>query len=345
MDLLKQLCDAPGVSGFEDPAQKIVTAELKKCCDDVSRDRMGNIIGFKKATNPPSGTATIKLMFAAHVDEIGMMVYHVNKRGFVKFSAVGGLDVKVLVSQKVIIHGREPVAGVIAPKPRYMINGDKMPKIEDLFIDTGLSAESLSSLISVGDIITFEQEFARLNGDIVTGRNFDDRIGVYCLLEGMKRIKETAVDVYAVSTAQEEVGVRGAPVAAYRIDPDIGIALDGGMPGDLPYNTGDDGRCSLGKGTGISIMDNRTIGDAGLLRYLYELCKNQGITYQPYIGGGTDASEIQRTKEGALSTTIGAPIRYMHSTVQLAHMFDIEQTAELVRGISENAHELNDRLL
>ena len=203
-----------------------------------------------------------------------------------------------------------------------------------------VAADSIQKLVSVGDIITFEQEFKVLNGEVVTGRNFDDRVGVYCMIEGMKRITDTEIDVYAVSTAQEEVGVRGADVAAYSVDPDIGIALDGGMPGDLPYQSEDYGRCALGKGTGISIMDNRTIGQPELLQFLYQVCNTRKIAYQPYIGGGTDASAMQRSKGGALCTTIGAPVRYMHSTVQLSHMFDIEQTIELVRAVAETGHEL-----
>ena len=344
MEMLKQLCDAPGVSGYEGPAQKIVQRELEKACDKVWRDRLGNIIGYKRATssrteNQPDDKPR-KLMFAAHVDEIGMMVFHVDKRGFVKFTAVGGLDPRVLMSQRVVIHGREKVLGVIAPKPRDMEDTDKILPIDGMVIDTGMDSDTIQKLVSVGDIITFEQEFKVLNGEVVTGRNFDDRIGVYCMIEGMKRITDTKIDVYAVSTAQEEVGVRGAHAAAYSVDPDIGIALDGGMPGDLPYQSDDYGRCSLGKGTGISIMDRLTIGQPELLQFLYGVCKDRQIAYQPYIGGGTDASAMQRSRGGALSTTIGAPVRYMHSTVQMSHMFDIEQTIELVRAIAETGHEL-----
>ena len=343
MDFLKQLCDVPGIPGYEHAAQKLVRSELEKACDEVWRDRLGNIIGLKRASAGSAsngGDKPPRLMFAAHVDEIGMMVFHVDKRGFIKFVAVGGLDPRLLMSQRVVIHGKEKVLGVIAPKPRDMVDMDKLLPIDDMVIDTGLDSETVNELISIGNTITFEQEFKVLNGQIVTGRNFDDRLGVYCMVEGMKRVAKTGVDVYAVSTVQEEIGVRGATVAAYAINPDFGIALDGGMPGDLPYQPNDYGRCKLGNGAGITIMDRLTIGQPEYLEFLYKVCEEQKIAYQPYIGGGTDASAMQRSRDGAFSTTIGAPVRYMHSTVQLAHMFDIEQTIELVRGIAENAHRM-----
>jgi len=197
-------------------------------------------------------------------------------------------------------------------------------------------------LIEVGDPITFAQEYVQLNERVCMGRNFDDRIGTYCLLEMMRRLDDTAIDVYAVSTVQEEVGVRGMPVVAYAIEPDIGIAIDGSLSRG-PYPELQGHTCEMGDGTGIYLMDNLTIGDRRLVSFLIDLCREHGIAFQRNIGGGTDASALQRVRAGSLSTTVGAPVRYMHSTVQLCHVDDIEATVALLAIFAQHAHELLEK--
>jgi len=193
--------------------------------------------------------------------------------------------------------------------------------------------------VSVGDVVTFAPGVELLNEKVYVGRNFDDRIGTYCLLEAMRRVGDTAVDVYAVSSVQEEVGLRGMRPAAYAIEPDVGIAIDGSLTWG-PYAGEHECTCTLGKGTGIYIMDRLTIGDRRLVRFLFDLCERLQIPCQKNVGGGTDAAAIQQSRAGALSTTIGAPVRYMHSTVQLCHADDIEATVELLAKFLEHAHEL-----
>ncbi len=264
-----------------------------------------------------------------------MMVKHIDADGFIRFQGVGGLNPQVLVSQRVIIHGRKPVKGVIVPRRA----GEPLPALEEMLIDVGLPREAVCEAVEVGDIVTFAQELEQLNDKVYMGRNFDDRIGTYCLLDAMQNLGPTQVDVYAVSSVQEEVGVRGMPMAAYAIEPDIGLALDGSVTwgAHIPKH---DYICAMGEGTGIYLIDNLTIGDRRLIRFLIDLCEQHGIAYQRNIGGGTDASAIQRTKEGALSTTVGAPVRYMHSTVQLCHEDDIEATVSLLKVFLEHAHEM-----
>jgi endoglucanase len=337
--LLERVCNAPGVSGYEDEAQKIALEVLGAACDEVRRDRMGNVIGLKKAVRPPAGAKRpLRVVLAAHMDEIGMMVKHVDEKGMIRFQPVGGLQSQAMMSQRVVIHGKQPVRGVVVPDFRSD-RKEKVTPLDELLIDTGLSRETLEGRMEVGDVITFDQDVAALNEKVYVGRNFDDRIGVYCLLEAMRRVGPTAVDVYAVSSVQEEVGVRGMPVAAYAIEPDIGLALDGSLTwgGYIPEHQN---LCAMGKGTGIYIMDGLTLGDRRLVRFLFDLCARCRIPYQRNIGGGTDASAIQRSKAGALSTTIGAPVRYMHSTVQLCHADDIEATTALLAAFLEHAHEL-----
>lgn len=337
--LLERVCNTPGVPGREDEVQDVVMDVLRPVCDEVCRDRMGNVIGLKKATEPPAGDGgPLKVVLAAHVDEIGMMVKHIDDDGFIRFEPLGGLHPQVLASQLVVIHGKKPVRGVVAPDTRKE-QKDKAPRLQDMLIDVGLPKDRAEELVEVGDVITPAQEVVALNDQVYLGRNFDDRIGTYCLLETMRRVGPTAVDAYAVSSVQEEVGVRGMRVAAYAIEPDMGLAIDGSLTWG-PYLKRHERPCALGEGTGIYIMDRLTIGDRRLVSFLLDLCEQHDVPHQKNIGGGTDASAIQRSRSGALTTTVGAPVRYMHSTVQLCHADDIEATVRLLTTFLENAHEL-----
>ena len=217
------------MSGFEDPVQQVVKDELERFCDSVHIDKIGNVIGLKKAIRTDQGQVPLKVMLAAHMDEIGFMVKHIDSNGFVRFMPIGGFDPRTLVAQRVIIHGQRDVKGVIAPQPNWILNDkdrQKVLEINELVIDTGMDRETITNLVSIGDVISLAQPFDELNEKVVVGRNFDDRVGVYVMLEAIKRIKECQVDVYAVATVQEEVGLRGVPTATYAIEPDVGIALD-----------------------------------------------------------------------------------------------------------------------
>jgi endoglucanase len=334
--LLLRIANAPGVSGFEEPAQKIAAEELTACCDEVHRDHLGNVIAIKRATIATKGRP-FRLMLAAHVDEVGMMVKHINDKGFIHFIQLGGVNPYVAQSQRVLIHGKKPVRGVIAPKLNNGENG-KPVTLDDLLIDTGLPKATVEKLVTPGDVVSFEGDVSLLNDRIWVGRNFDNRIGSYCLLEAMRQVGKTAVDIYAVSSTQEEVGLRGARPAAFAIAPDIGIALDGSMARGIQA-ADHQNLCEPGKGTGIYLVDNLTIGHPRLVQYLCALAEKNHIPYQRNIGGGTDASAMQQSRGGAIATTIGAPVRYMHSTVQLCHADDMDATVSLLVKFMETAHE------
>jgi len=341
MELLRVLSNTPGVSGFEDPVQQVVKAELESVCDSVHVDKIGNVIGLKRGVRTEQSSMLLKVMLAAHMDEIGFMVKHIDRDGFVRFMPIGGFDPRTLVAQRVIIHGKRDVKGVIAPQPNWILNDkdrQKVLDIKELIIDTGMDGETISNLVSIGDVISLAQSFDKLNDNVVIGRNFDDRVGVYAMLEAMKRIHECQVDVYAVATVQEEVGLRGVPTAAYAIEPDVGIALDGSLASDVPYAKEEEKHCIMGAGTGIYVMDNRTISDRKLVNFLLQLAQKEKIKTQINLGGGTDASIIQRHRTGARVCTIGAPTRYMHSTVQMCSVEDIENTIELLVAFLQNAH-------
>jgi endoglucanase len=341
MELLRALSDAPGVSGFEDRVQEIVAAELATICDEGWTDRIGNVIGLKRAVGVPEGRVPLKVMIAAHVDEIGFMVKHIDREGFVRFMPIGGFDPRTLIAQRVIIHGEVEVKGVIAPQPNWILREQDRNSVLDageLVIDVGLSRPEIARVVTVGDVISLAQPFEELNDEVVVGRNFDDRVGVYVMLEAMKRMCDSQADIYAVATVQEEVGLRGVPTAAYAIEPDIGIAIDGSLASDVPYAQAHDKHCTMGAGTGIYVMDKRTISDRRLVRFLVRLAEEHGIEYQMNLGGGTDAAIIQRHKTGARVCTIGAPTRYMHTTAQMCSKRDIENTIRLLVAFMENAH-------
>jgi tetrahedral aminopeptidase len=341
--LLKRIASASGVSGFEDAVQEIVATELADCCDEVWRDHLGNVFALKRSRSwADSGRRPIRLMIAAHADEVGMMVKHINPKGYIHFIQMGGINPIVAQSQRVVIHGRRTVRGVIAP--RLGDDCKEAGKLDDLLIDTGLPRSELDELVSPGDIITFEGDASVLNGKVWVGRNFDNRVGTYCLVEAMRQVGQTAVDVYAVSTAQEEVGLRGARAASFAIAPDIGIALDGSMAG-MAYVPDHEYICELGKGTGIYVVDKLTIGHPHLVRYMLELCAERGITCQRNIGGATDASAMQQSRGGVIATTIGAPVRYMHSTVQLCDADDMDATVDLLVAMMQTANRFYEQLV
>ena len=231
-DLLKRLCETPGVPGKEDPIRAVVIEALSPLVDSVEVDVMGNVIGLKR------GNGARKVMLAAHMDEIGFMVRHIDDKGFVRLQPLGGFDARQLFAQRVMVRTREgeSLRGVLAysTKPAHMLTPEELnkpPQIESFFVDLGLPAEQVKEKVSVGDMVTMDRT-AESCGDTLFGKSMDDRVGVFVMIEALRLLKDkrTEVDIYAVATSQEEVGLRGATTAAYAIDPDIGIALDVDRP-------------------------------------------------------------------------------------------------------------------
>jgi len=339
--LLERIVNTPGIPGHEDLVQDIVIEEFGACCDETRRDRIGNAFGVKKATNPPADRdRPFRIALAAHADEIGMMVKHIDDSGFIRFIPVGGLNAQAIVSQYVVVHGKEPVQGVIVAKGGK--NG-KGPDPKEMLIDVALPGKKVKELVTPGDVVSFKQELVKLNDKVYAGRNFDDRIGTYCLVEAMKQMGPTSVDVHAISTVQEEVGLRGARPAAFSVAPDAALAIDGSMTWGA-HVAKHQNPCGIGEGAGIYIIDGLTIGDRRLVKYLFELAEREKIPYQRNIGGGTDARAMQQTGAGSLATTVGAPVRYMHTTGQICHVDDIEATIALLKAFAENAHELLEKV-
>ena len=343
MDLLKKLCETPGISGYEERIQKVIREELEKVTDEVKVDKLGNVIGIKKAKKTSDKASPKKVMIAAHMDEIGFMVRFIDKEGFLRFVPVGGFDPKTLIAQRVVVHGRKDIGGVIGSKPIHILEEEerkKVPKIKDLFIDLGLKKDEVLEIVKPGDFVTLDRNFKELNDQIITAKALDDRAGVYVMIESLKRVKDWEIDIYAVATVQEEVGLRGATVSSFSVEPDAGIALDVTIASDLPGTKEEEMVTTLGGGTAISLMDSYTISNKKLVDFLRDIAEENKIKYQTDIllGGGTDAGAIQRSKSGVPVCTVSIPTRYIHSVVEMCNKEDIENSIKLMINFLESAH-------
>lgn len=329
-ELLKELSNCINVSGFEFQSSNIIVQAFKEYSSDISIDNLGNIIALKKGKNNESN---LKVMIAAHMDEIGLMVKGIEDNGFIRFTNIGGIDPRTILGQEVIVHGKKELFGVIVSKPPHLqdeLEQKKAIKIEELFIDVGYSKEDVDKLISIGDVITINREFKELQGNRVTGKALDDKAGIACMYECIKELSkiEHEFDVYFVSTVQEEVGIRGAYTSTYKINPDIGIAIDVGFGStpELPKHYTID----MGKGPAITIGGNI---HPGLRDKLINVAKEYNIPFQiEVVAGptGTDANAMQITREGIPTLCISIPLRYMHTSVEVVDMNDIKNTAKLI---------------
>ena len=337
IDLLKRICETPGTSGFEQRIRQLVLEEVKDLADEVRLDAMGNVIAIKK------GKSDKRVMAAAHMDEIGFIVTHIDDDGFVRFHTLGGFDPKTLTSQRIIIHGKEDVLGVMGCKPIHMMKPEERTKtmpIEDYFIDTGLGKAEVEKLIPIGSPITRERELIEM-GDCVNSKSLDNRVSVFILLETFRELQgqDIPYDLYGVFTVQEEVGIRGAMNAAHQINPDFGFGLDVTVAFDVPGAQAHERVTRLGMGTAIKVMDGMTICDYRMVNYLKEVADRHNIQWQPEIlpKGGTDTAGIQRYgKSGAIAGAISIPLRHLHQTIEMAHTRDIRHSIDLLRnGISE----------
>ena len=230
IELLKKLCITGGAPGSETLIRDIVISEIANLVDDYSVDNMGNLIALKK------GKGEKKVMAAAHMDEISFIITHIDKDGFARFHTLGGFDPKTLTAQRVIVHGKKDITGVMGSKPIHLMSPEdrsKAPKISDYFIDFGMPGEEVKKWVSVGDKVTRERDLVEI-GHTVCTKSLDNRISVFILIESLKVLKETPFDFYAVFTVQEEIGLRGATTATRQINPDFGFGLDTTIANDLP---------------------------------------------------------------------------------------------------------------
>jgi len=337
VSLLKKICVTPGAPGYEQKIRELVIKEVTPLVDEVSIDNMGSVIAVKK------GKSRKRVMVAAHIDEIGFMVTHINDKGFIRFDTLGGFDPKTLTSQRVIIHGKKDIIGVMGCKPVHLMKPEERGKplpISEYFIDTGLSKKELDKIIEIGNPITRERGLIEM-GDCVNSKSLDNRASVYILLEVLKKLKNKKLpyDLYAAFTVQEEVGLRGAISSAHHIDPDFGFALDVTIAFDVPGASAHEMVTKLGEGAAIKIKDGSLISDYRMVEYMKTMAKKDKIKWQPEIlpAGGTDAGGIQKYgKKGAITGAISIPTRYIHQTIEMAHKEDIASCIDLLSSCITN---------
>lgn len=325
-ELLERLCNACAVSGDEGEVRKIVLQEVKPFADEIKIDALGNVLVTKKG----SGGNRPRVMLDAHMDEVGFILVSEDGDGLYAFQSVGGIDPRHLPGKAVLV-GKDHLPGVIGIKPIHLASEDELkrkPSIDSLRIDLGPGGKA-----SPGDWATFATRFRRV-GPSILSKAIDDRIGVATLIELVKHAPEN-VDLLAAFTVQEEVGLRGAMVAAYAFEPDLAIAIDSTPALDLPKYDGSESsfyNTKLGLGPAIYIYNSSTIDDPRLVRFLKESAEAAGIPYQIRQpgGGGTDAGAIQRSRAGVPVVSVSVPHRYTHSPASISRVEDWKNTLNLL---------------
>ncbi|MGI5915361.1 MAG: M42 family metallopeptidase [Anaerolineae bacterium] len=341
VELLRDLSTAHGVSGYEAQILDVVRRAYEPNTDEIRSDSLGNLIGLRRGQRP-EGAPVRSIMLAAHTDEIGLMVTGFEK-GFIRFTNVGGVDVRTILGQEVLVHGRRPLIGIIGSHPPHVTPPEERNKpipMDKLFIDVGLTEERLHQEVRVGDMITMRRDFLSLAEGYVSGKSFDDRAGVVSLalclemLAGMRH----EWDVYAVATSQEEVGLRGAQVSAYGIAPDIAIAVDVGFGAQQGVSENE----SIAMDGGPAIAMGPNIHPA-MYERLVAIARDHELKYQTEVAAGatgTDAWAIQVARSGIPCGLLSIPLRYMHTSVETICIRDIERTARLmalfIAGLDEN---------
>ncbi len=320
--LIKKLTETFSPSGYEAPIREIIHAEIKDLADEIKIDALGNLIAYKRpAKNAKNGK---KIMLAAHMDEIGLIVNHVDENGFVRFTPVGAVFPQTLVGSRVkFLNG---VTGVIGAhflvRPPELINLDKM------FIDVGATSPK-DCPVKIGDVAAFDRPFEDL-GKRLIAKSMDNRISVAVQIEVMRQLKSSPHEIAFVFTAQEEVGVRGAVTSAYGVDPEIGIAIDVCPTGDEPHSPTKD--VELGKGPAVKIKDPGMIADPRIVAWMIKGAEKAKIPYQREVSelGSTDARALQLSRAGVMAGNISVPCRYVHSPSEMVDYDDVQKTIKLL---------------
>ncbi len=328
-ELLRKLSQASGVTGYEDEVRQLVHEAWEPLADEIRTDTLGNLIAIKRgAGDAPRPT----IMLAAHMDEIGLIVSAI-EGDFLRFSTVGGVDLRTIVGQEVNVHGTESLPGIVATRPPHILTAQERSRViplEKLFIDVGLPEETLRQHVQVGDLITMRRDLISLAGEFVAGKAIDDRAGVVSLtvcLDMLRGMRHTW-DVYAVATTQEEIGLRGATVSAYGLTPDIGIAVDVGF--GKQQGVSDSKIIDMDAGPAIAMGPNV---HPKMHERLVATGKQHELKYQTEViagRSGTDGWAMQVSRQGIPTAVLSIPLRYMHTTVETICTRDIDRTGRLM---------------
>jgi endoglucanase len=338
VELLKRLCESPGIPGREEMIRPVVVEALRPLVDEVSVDVMGNVIGVKRGSGGP------RLMIAAHMDEIGFFVSHIDDEGFIRLHPVGGFDPRVLVSQRVLVHGYKGGtfrgAVQLAAKPIHLLDPSdiKPPKLEELFVDIGLPVDDVRANVEVGDMVTMDRTLEEV-GRCVMSKSLDDRVSVFVMIEALRAMQGSKAEIYAVASTQEEVGLRGAQTSAFDVAPEIAIAIDVTLAMDIPEGKPQHAVSRLGQGAALKIMDSSHLSHPKLLRHFRDVAERNNIPYQLELlpRGGTDAGAMQLVRGGAAAITLSIPTRYIHTVNEMAVVADIDAAIQLLARYLEEA--------
>jgi putative aminopeptidase FrvX len=333
-EFLKSLAEAPSPSGYEQPVQKIFREYIKTAVDEVQTDVLGNAFGLIKGKEKPV------VMLAGHCDEIGFMIKYVDENGYLYFASIGGVDEQLLPGKRVWVHGPEDaVLGVVGRKPIHLLDPkdrEKAPQIYAQFIDIGAKTRrEAEKHVRIGDPVTFAGGLESLLGDRIVSRGFDDKVGSFVVAEVLRQIGEKKerppCTVYGVSTVQEELGLRGATTSAYRIQPDIGIAIEVGHASDYPdVDKKRVGEYKIGAGPIIARGANINPRVYDLLLKSAKRCKTPVQILGAPRATGTDANVIQLSRNGVATGLVSVPLRYMHTPTEVLSLKDLETTCQLL---------------
>lgn len=323
--LLQKLTEAFGPSGYEDKVREIVRSEVESLADEIKVDVLGNLIARKRPARQTKDTK--KIMIAAHMDEIGLIVSHVDKNGFVRFSPIGGVFRRYVLGGRVrFLNGTQGVIGL-----DRLDNVNELPTLDKVYIDVGATGRK-DCPVRIGDMAAFDRPFTELGSRLVA-KSMDDRVGVLVAIETLRTLRSTPHDVYFVFTTQEEVGTRGAATSAYGVDPDVGLAIDVTPAGDTPNALKME--MALGKGPCIKIQDPGMIADPRVVGWMIRAAEKAKLPYQREVLllGGTDARAIQLTRAGVPAGCLSIPVRYVHSPSEMVDYSDVENSVKLLTAI------------
>ena len=334
IQLFKELCEATGAPGFEYGIRDLIIKTVTPLADSVTVDNIGNVIAVIKGKSSDK-----KIMCAAHMDEIGFIVRHIDDNGFIRILPLGGFDPKTLTAQRVTVHGTKDLPGCMGVKPIHVMAPEertKMPAVTDFVVDLGMPKEEVEKYVSIGDSITRIGDLVEMGG-CLNVKSIDNRGGCFLLIEAIRAIVEAGqkpdYDLYAVFSVQEEVGLRGAQVATIAIQPDFSFALDVTIAFDTPGSGAHDKCTVLGKGTAIKVYDGTLITDSRMVKFQQALCEENSIPYQLELlaAGGTDAGAMQKfSAGGSIAGAVSIPVRNVHQSIEMAHKTDVQASVDLL---------------
>lgn len=333
LKILEKLCSSYGISGDETRIKDIILDKITPFVTELNVDNLGNIIAFKKGKRTPKK----KIMLSAHMDEVGFIVTYVTDDGLLKFNTVGGINSNVVCGKSVVV-GEKQIPGVIGLKPVHLLNSEERQKsvpIDDLYIDIGASnREEASDYVSPGDSVCFSANF-KFENNMVKSKSIDDRVGCFILMNLIKQ--DLPFDMYFTFVVQEEIGLRGAKVAAFDVNPDVAIVVEATTAADVKGTSPEKQVCKVGNGAVIAFMDKSTIYDKELYNLALKLAKENGIKLQvkSLIAGGNDSGAIHTSRAGVKTIAVSLPCRYLHMACGMICADDIWETQKLVEKLAE----------